>query len=75
MSHLDKINVLRTRIHARSAVPAIAMAAHDPLSAKLVAEAGGLDAVWASGFELAASFVLPNISIVSPSTHLNIRRA
>lgn len=51
------------------------MAAHNPLSATLVAEAGGFDAVWASGFELSASFAVPDASIVSPSTHLDMTRA
>jgi phosphoenolpyruvate phosphomutase len=72
MSQIDKINTLSTRLDARSGVPAIAMTAHNPLSAKLVAEAGGFDAVWASGFELAASFVVPDARTVSPSTHLDI---
>ena len=34
--------------------PAIAMAAHNPLSAKLAAQAG-FDAIWGSGFELSAA--------------------
>lgn len=46
-----------------------AMAAHDPLGAKLVAEAG-FDAVWASGFELSASRGVPDASIVSMSEML-----
>lgn len=51
------------------------MAAHNPLSAKLVAEAAGFDAIWASGFELSASYAVPDASIVSPSTHLEMTRA
>jgi phosphonopyruvate hydrolase len=51
------------------------MAAHNPLSAKLVAETGGFDAVWASGFELSASYAVPDASIVSPSVHLETTRA
>ena len=51
-----------------------AMAAHSPLSAMLVAEAG-FDAVWASGFELSALFGLPDVSLVSMTQHLDMVRA
>ncbi|OQV09936.1 hypothetical protein CLAIMM_14008 [Cladophialophora immunda] len=51
------------------------MAAHNPLSAKLVADAAGFDAIWASGFELSASYAVPDASIVSPSVHLEMTRA
>lgn len=50
------------------------MAAHNPLSAKLAAEAG-FGAVWVSGFELAATYAVPDASILSISTHLEITRA
>ncbi|MFO1079478.1 MAG: phosphonopyruvate hydrolase [Reyranellaceae bacterium] len=51
-----------------------AMAAHSPLSAMLVAEAG-FDAIWASGFELSALYGLPDVSLVSMTQHLDMTRA
>ncbi len=54
--------------------PAIAMAAHNPLSAKLAAEAG-FDAIWGSGFELSASYAVPDANILSVDTHLELMRA
>ncbi|HYF07683.1 MAG TPA: phosphonopyruvate hydrolase [Acetobacteraceae bacterium] len=54
--------------------PAIAMSAHNPLSAKLAAEAG-FDAVWGSGFELSAAHAVPDASILSWETHLAAMRA
>lgn len=41
--------------------PAVAMAAHNPLAAKLAADAG-FDAIWGSGFELSASYAVPVIA-------------
>lgn len=50
------------------------MAAHDPLSARLVEEAG-FDAIWASGFEISAAMGLADVSLVSMTQHLdNMRR-
>ena len=54
--------------------PALAMAAHNPLAAKLAANAG-FDAIWGSGFELSASFAVPDASILSMDTHLSMMRA
>ena len=54
--------------------PAIAMAAHNPLAAKLAAEAG-FDAIWGSGFELSASYAVPDANILSVDTHLDLMRA
>ena len=51
-----------------------AMAAHSPLSAMLVAEAG-FDAIWASGFELSAMYGVPDVSVVSMTQHLDMVRA
>lgn len=45
------------------------MAAHDPLSAILVEEAG-FDGIWASGFEFSAAMGLPDVSLVSMAEHL-----
>ena len=50
------------------------MAAHNPLSAMLVEEAG-FDGIWASGFELSAANGLPDVSLVSMAEHLANMRA
>src|SRR5262245_49246152 len=50
------------------------MAAHSPLSACLVEEAG-FDGIWASGFELSALYGLPDVSLVSMTQHLDMVRA
>ncbi len=63
-------------LHAKLDVsrPALAMAAHNPLVAKLAAEAG-FDAIWGSGFELSASYAVPDANIVPMGTHLEMMRA
>src|SRR3984893_12274778 len=53
--------------------PALAMAAHNPLAAKLAANAG-FDAIWGSGFELSASYAVPDANILSDNTHLELMR-
>ncbi|OJY01196.1 MAG: phosphonopyruvate hydrolase [Rhizobiales bacterium 62-17] len=50
------------------------MAAHNPLSAKLAANAG-FDAIWGSGFELSASYAVPDANILSMDIHLDMMRA
>lgn len=54
--------------------PALAMAAHNPLAARLAANAG-FDAIWGSGFELSASYAVPDASILPMGTHLEMMRA
>src|ERR1043165_710835 len=54
--------------------PAVAMAAHNPLAAKLAANAG-FDAIWGSGFELSASYAVPDANILPMGTHLEMMRA
>src|SRR5712671_2240827 len=54
--------------------PAVAMAAYNPLAAKLAASAG-FDAIWGSGFELSASYAVPDASILSMDIHLEMMRA
>ena len=49
------------------------MAAHDPLSAILVEEAG-FDGIWPSGFEFSAAQGLADVSLVSMAEHLNNMR-
>jgi len=50
------------------------MAAHSPLSARLVEEAG-FDGIWASGFELSALYGVPDVSLVTMTQHLDMVRA
>jgi len=64
----------RLRAAIASAAPAQAMAAHNPVSALLAAEAG-FDAIWASGFEYSASMGLADVSLVSMTQHLEMLRA
>jgi phosphonopyruvate hydrolase len=66
--------IARLRARIDPARPAVAMAAHNPLAAKLAAEAG-FDAIWGSGFELAASYAVPDANILSVDTHLELMRA
>jgi phosphonopyruvate hydrolase len=51
-----------------------AMAAHNPLSARLAQDAG-FGAIWGSGFELSASYAVPDANILSMGTHLEMMRA
>lgn len=51
-----------------------AMAAHNPLSARLAQDAG-FGAIWGSGFELSASYAVPDANILSIGTHLEMMRA
>lgn len=70
----DTSAIARLAARLDPARPAIAMAAHNPLAAKLAAEAG-FDAVWGSGFELSASYAVPDANILSLDTHLDLMRA
>ena len=51
-----------------------AMSAHNPLSARL-AEQAGFNGIWGSGFELSASYAVPDANILSMGTHLEMMRA
>ncbi|MBR1146161.1 phosphonopyruvate hydrolase [Bradyrhizobium sp. AUGA SZCCT0431] len=51
-----------------------AMAAHNPLSARLAEEAG-FNGIWASGFEASAAAGVPDASIISLDHHLQMTRA
>ena len=68
----NRAALLRAKLNVSR--PAIAMAAHNPLAAKLAA-AAGFDAIWGSGFELSASYAVPDASILSPDIHLEMMRA
>jgi phosphoenolpyruvate phosphomutase len=50
------------------------MSAHNPLSARL-AELAGFDGIWASGFELSATYGVPDASLLSLTQHLDMTRA
>ena len=67
-----KAATLRSKIDVHR--PAVAMAAHNSLAAKLAAGAG-FDAIWGSGFELSASYAVPDASILSMDIHLETMRA
>ncbi len=73
MAHSNpKADALRAKLDVRG--PALAMAAHNPLAAKLAA-AAGFDAIWGSGFELSASYAVPDANILPMGTHLEMMRA
>ncbi len=72
MTTQAKIDALRAMLDPGK--PTIAMAAHNPLGAKLAQEAG-FGAVWVSGFELSASYAVPDASILPMSTYLEMTRA
>jgi phosphoenolpyruvate phosphomutase/phosphonopyruvate hydrolase len=65
-------NALRNDIAAGRLVTL--MSAHNPLSARLAEEAG-FDGIWASGFELSATFGLPDASLLSFTQHLDMTRS
>jgi phosphoenolpyruvate phosphomutase len=65
-------NALRDKIAGGRLVTL--MAAHNPLSARLAEEAG-FDGIWASGFELSAAYGVPDASLLSFTTHLDMTRA
>jgi phosphonopyruvate hydrolase len=69
---ISRADALRARLDTTK--PAIAMSAHNPLAAKLAADAG-FDAIWGSGFELSASYAVPDASILPMGTHLEMMRA
>ncbi len=69
---MSKNRILRDAFSGGKLVAA--MAAHNPLAAKLAEEAG-FDAVWGSGFELSASYAVPDANILSMGTHLEMMRA
>ncbi|WP_413731310.1 phosphonopyruvate hydrolase [Sodalis sp. RH20] len=65
-------NTLRAALDSRRLFTA--MAAHNPLAARLAEEAG-FDGIWGSGFELSASYAVPDANILSMGTHLEMMRA
>ena len=69
---MSRGTVLRARMKERGLVRL--MAAHSPLSAILVEEAG-FEGVWASGFELSALYGLPDNGLLTMTQHLEMVRA
>jgi len=67
-----KNQTLRTALSGAKLLTA--MAAHNPLAAKLAEEAG-FGGIWGSGFELSASYAVPDANILSMGTHLEMMRA
>src|SRR5438046_3662152 len=67
-----KAAALRQRFAAPA--PIVIAGAHDGLGARLVEEAG-FDGVWASGFELSASYGVPDASIVTMTDMLAAARS
>ena len=69
---MTKNQVLREALNSGKLFTA--MAAHNPLSAKLAEEAG-FGGIWGSGFELSASYAVPDANILSVGTHLEMMRS
>src|SRR6201995_578037 len=72
MQENPKAATLRARLDVRP--PPMALAPPNPLAAKLAVEAG-FDAIWGSGFELSASYAVPDANILPMGTHLEMMRA
>jgi phosphoenolpyruvate phosphomutase len=72
MGGLAMASMLRNALAEKRMLPV--MAAHSPLSA-LLAEEAGFDGLWASGFELAALYGLPDMSLTTMTQHLDMVRA
>ncbi len=69
---MTRAKTLRDKISGGALVHV--MAAHSPLSARLVEEAQ-FDGIWASGFELSALYGLPDVSLITMTQHLEMVRA
>jgi phosphoenolpyruvate phosphomutase len=54
--------------------PLLVTGAHNALSARLV-ERAGFDAVWASGFEISASYAIPDANILTMTETLEVAKA
>ncbi len=54
--------------------PIVVIGAHNGLSAK-IAEEAGFDAIWASGFEISASYAVPDANILSMAENLEAAKA
>src|SRR5262245_29386603 len=64
----------RLREALRENRPLLVTGAHSALSARLV-ERAGFDGVWASGFEISATFAIPDANILTMSENLEVAKA
>jgi phosphoenolpyruvate phosphomutase len=71
MKNATKPDALHRRL--ASPAPIVLAGAHDPLTARLVEEAG-FDGVWASGFEISARDGVPDASILTMTEMLDASR-
>jgi phosphoenolpyruvate phosphomutase len=69
---MRKSTILKRKLHEQALTSIIG--AHNPLGAVLAAEAG-FDGIWASGFELSASYAVPDASLITMTQHLEMTRA
>ena len=69
---MSKNKILRDALNSGTLFTA--MAAHNPLAEKLAGQAG-FGGIWGSGFELSASYAVPDANILSMGTHLDMMRA
>jgi len=68
----QKSTLLRRRLAEPR--PLLVAGAHNGLSARLV-ERAGFDAIWASGFEISASFAVPDANILTMAENLEVAKA
>lgn len=71
MTFETKAARLRRRLMDPS--PVLVAGAHNGLSAQLV-ERAGFDAIWASGFEISASFAVPDANILTMAENLDVAK-
>ena len=64
----------RLREYLGASRPAVAIGAHDGLSARLIADAG-FDAIWASGFGISATRAVPDANVLTMTETLEATRA
>ncbi len=69
MSRARRLRELLSATH-----PAVAVGAHDGLSARLIADAG-FDAVWASGFGVSAARAVPDANVLTMTETLEAARS
>ena len=67
-------NAARLRRLFAAPAPIVIAGAHNGLSARIVEQAG-FDGVWASGFEISASYGVPDASILTMTEMLDVTRA
>ncbi|MCC7536293.1 MAG: isocitrate lyase/phosphoenolpyruvate mutase family protein [Deltaproteobacteria bacterium] len=68
----SKASLLRQRLRADG--PVLVAGAHNGISA-VIAERAGFDALWASGFEISASFAVPDANILTMADNVAVAKA